>query len=104
MNNAPLLPHRRALVTGGGTGIGRAIALALSRAGARVVVTDKDEGAAKAVAGEIGSGAVGLRLDVTSADETARVLDRAVAELGGLDILCANAGISTMNWTVDLTE
>src|SRR4051794_40965206 len=104
MNNAPLLPHRRALVTGGGTGIGRAIALALSRAGARVVVTDKDENAAKAVAAEIGAEALALRLDVTGAAETDRVFEAAFQELGGLDVVCANAGISTMNWTIDLSE
>jgi meso-butanediol dehydrogenase / (S,S)-butanediol dehydrogenase / diacetyl reductase len=104
MTTAPLLDKRRALVTGAGTGIGRAIALALSRAGARIAVTDKDQQAARAVADEIGSGAVGIRLDVTSADETARVFDRVFEEFSGLDILCANAGISSMNWTVDLTE
>jgi NAD(P)-dependent dehydrogenase (short-subunit alcohol dehydrogenase family) len=45
-----------------------------------------------------------LRLDVTDAAETAAVIERAAAGLGGLDIVCANAGISTMSRVVDLSE
>jgi meso-butanediol dehydrogenase/(S,S)-butanediol dehydrogenase/diacetyl reductase len=97
------LAGRRALVTGAGTGIGRAIAAALTSAGARVAVTDLDQAAAYAVAGEL-DGAIGLRLDVTDASETAAVIERAAMELGGLEIVAANAGVSTMNPVVDLGE
>ena len=91
---------QRALVTGAGTGIGRAIARALAAAGAaQIVVTDLDLAAAERVAAEIGN-ASAARLDVTDATATAAV----VAGAGPLDIVCANAGVSTMRRVADLTE
>jgi NAD(P)-dependent dehydrogenase (short-subunit alcohol dehydrogenase family) len=98
------LAGRRALVTGAATGIGRAIARALARDGAAVAVTDLDGRAAEATAAEIGLSAIGLGLDVTDAAATARVLDEAAARLGGVDIVCANAGVSSMRPVVELTE
>ena len=98
------LTGRNALVTGAGTGIGRAIARALAAAGARVFVTDIDVRAAAAVAAEIGPAARAARLDVTSALETDTVIAAAVGEFGRLDVVCANAGISTMRRVVDLSE
>jgi NAD(P)-dependent dehydrogenase (short-subunit alcohol dehydrogenase family) len=98
-----LLAGRRALITGAGTGIGRAIARALTSAGARVAVTDRDEAAARTVARAL-EGAVAFRLDVTDAAETADVIERAADAFGGLEIVCANAGVSTMNRVVDLGE
>jgi meso-butanediol dehydrogenase / (S,S)-butanediol dehydrogenase / diacetyl reductase len=98
-----LFEGRRALVTGAGTGIGRAIAEALAAAGARVAVTDLDAGAAQAVAARL-EGAIAFRLDVTDAAETKRIMDRAVHQLDGLEIVCANAGVSTMRAVVDLSE
>jgi meso-butanediol dehydrogenase/(S,S)-butanediol dehydrogenase/diacetyl reductase len=98
-----LLEGRRALVTGAGTGIGRAIAEALAAAGAMVAVTDLDAADAEAVAGRL-DGAIAFRLDVTDAAETTRVMERAADRLGGLEIVCANAGVSTMAPVVDLTE
>lgn len=95
---------RRAFVTGAGSGIGKAIVLALSKAGARVAVSDIDEASAGVVAAQAGAGATAHKLDVTNAAETATVLDAAARALGGLDIVCANAGVSTMNRVVDLTE
>jgi meso-butanediol dehydrogenase/(S,S)-butanediol dehydrogenase/diacetyl reductase len=99
-----LLAGRRALVTGAGGGIGRAIARALAREGARVAATDLDGDAARAVAGEIGPAAYGAALDVTRAAEVEAALADARARLGGLDVLCANAGVSTMAPVHDLTE
>ena len=99
-----LLAGKRALVTGGASGIGKAIAKALSAAGARVAVTDKNGAAAAALAKEIGATAIADGLDVTDAAVTARVFGRLQSEWGGVDIVCANAGISTMNPVVDLTE
>ena len=98
-----MLTGRRALVTGAATGIGRAIARALAGAGARVAVTDLDRAAAETLAKEL-AGAVAFRLDVTDAAATAAVFERVVAALGGLEIVCANAGVSTMNRAVDLSE
>jgi meso-butanediol dehydrogenase / (S,S)-butanediol dehydrogenase / diacetyl reductase len=98
-----LLEGRQALVTGAGTGIGRAIAEALAAAGAMVAVTDLDAADAEAVAGRL-DGAIAFRLDVTDAAETTRVMARAADHLGGLEIVCANAGVSTMAPVVDLTE
>ncbi|MBX6320623.1 MAG: SDR family oxidoreductase [Rhodospirillaceae bacterium] len=99
-----LLSGRRALVTGAGTGIGRAIARALADAGARVAVSDIDPAAATAVAMEIGRGAGAHRLDVTDARQTAQVFTDVEEAFGGLDLVVANAGVSTMNRVVDLTE
>jgi NAD(P)-dependent dehydrogenase (short-subunit alcohol dehydrogenase family) len=99
----PPLDGRRAFVTGGGAGIGRAIVRALTAAGARVVVSDLDPGAAQAVAEEVGAAAA-LRLDVTDGAATARAVAEAAEALGGLDAAVANAGISTMARVVDLTE
>jgi meso-butanediol dehydrogenase / (S,S)-butanediol dehydrogenase / diacetyl reductase len=104
MARGGLLAGRKALVTGAGGGIGRAIALALAREGAAVAVTDLDAEAARRVAAEIGPGAIARGLDVTSAAEVERVLAEAHRELGGLDTVCANAGVSTMAAVVDLSE
>jgi meso-butanediol dehydrogenase / (S,S)-butanediol dehydrogenase / diacetyl reductase len=97
-----LLQGRRALVTGAGMGIGAAIARALAEAGATVAVTDRDGAAARRVAADIGG--VGLALDVTDAAATAAAFDAAEAALGPLDLVCANAGVSTMRRVQDLTE
>lgn len=104
MTQQALLAGKRAFVTGAGSGIGAAIALALGKAGARVAVSDINEDSARALAERLGPSASAYRLDVTDAAETATVMDAAIAKLGGLDIVCANAGVSTMNRVVDLTE
>ena len=99
-----VLQGKRALVTGGGGGIGRAICLALAAAGAQVAVTDKDPAAAAAVALEMGPGHLSTACDVTAASSVADAFDLAVAAMGGIDIVCANAGVSTMNRVGDLSE
>ena len=116
MADHQLLVGKRALVTGGGAGIGAAIVRALAKAGARVCVTDVNGAAAEELAAELAGASpavpgsspriahLALRLDVTNAAETERVFDAAFDAFGGLDIVCANAGISTMNRVVDLTE
>jgi meso-butanediol dehydrogenase/(S,S)-butanediol dehydrogenase/diacetyl reductase len=100
----PVLDNRRALVTGAGSGIGRAIARALAKHGARVCVTDIDMEKATATAERIGPAAFALALDVTNAQATTEVFREAHARLGGLDLVCANAGVSTMQRVVELTE
>ncbi|MDP6952446.1 MAG: SDR family oxidoreductase [Alphaproteobacteria bacterium] len=84
---------KRAMVTGGGHGIGRAIAERLAGEGARVLICDRDRARAEDVAAELGEGAKAYVLDVRERAE----VDAAVAEIvnlwGGLDVLVANAGV-----------
>ena len=88
------LEGRVAVVTGGARGLGEAYVRALSAAGARVVIADVLEAEGRALAGELGAGAICERLDVTSEDDWARVVDRTVAEFGSIDVLVNNAGIA----------
>ena len=86
------LQGRVAVVTGGGSGIGRAMCEAFVRAGARgVVVADIDAAAAQAVADAVGG--VGCRTDVRSADEVRALVALATARFGQVDLFCSNAGI-----------
>jgi NAD(P)-dependent dehydrogenase (short-subunit alcohol dehydrogenase family) len=92
------LAGRNALVTGGGKGIGAAVARRLAEAGAGVMVADIDKAAAEQTAGEItaaisGARAIGVEVDVTDSAAVEAGVARAVSELGGLDILVNNAGI-----------
>jgi 2-hydroxycyclohexanecarboxyl-CoA dehydrogenase len=89
------LDGKTALVTGGARGIGRAIALALSREGARVAVVDILEDGAVAVRREIealGGAALALATDVTRSDEVTRAVEGTIARWGHLDIVVNNAG------------
>lgn len=87
------LDATRVLVTGGTSGLGRAMAVALAAAGARVAVTGRDEARAAAVAADIGPGATGLALDVRDESSVRAGVDRVYERLGGLDLLVGNAGI-----------
>jgi NAD(P)-dependent dehydrogenase (short-subunit alcohol dehydrogenase family) len=80
-------------ITGGGRGIGRAIAQSLAREGARVAIGDLDQASAEAAAAAIGGDAVGLGLDVTDHAGFTAFLDEVEQRLGPLDILVNNAGI-----------
>lgn len=82
-----------AVVTGGASGIGAALAGALVGAGARVVVADLNGADAEAVARGIGPDAVGAQADVTSEDDLRSLLALAEERFGPVDIFCANAGI-----------
>ena len=86
-----------AVVTGGGSGIGRALALALAREGARVVVADIDEAAMEAVVREArghGVDALPVRTDVTDLAQVQGLADRAWREFGAVHVLCNNAGVA----------
>jgi NAD(P)-dependent dehydrogenase (short-subunit alcohol dehydrogenase family) len=98
------LRGKRAIVTGAGSGIGRAIALRLAREGASVVVADVDEVAAGAVAREIGDEALVNRTDVTSAEEVEALVGRTVDEWDGLDVMVNNAGIGVAGHVTDTSE
>ena len=90
------LAGRIALVTGGGSGIGRATAQRLAAEGACVVVADRDAGSAAKVAAELGSAdiAVPVTADVTSEDDVAAALAAAALAFGGVDLVVNNAGLS----------
>jgi clavulanate-9-aldehyde reducatase len=90
------LAGRTALVTGASSGIGRATALALAEAGARVAVGARRRDPLVALAArieEVGAGALPLDLDVTDEAACRRAVEQTVEELGGLDILVNNAGL-----------
>jgi meso-butanediol dehydrogenase / (S,S)-butanediol dehydrogenase / diacetyl reductase len=96
------LDGRRALVTGGAHGIGRAIAAALTRSGVRVAVADIDHEAGRRTAQELG--AVAVVVDVRERASVERAFAEALERLGGCDILIANAGVSTMSPALGLTD
>jgi 3-oxoacyl-[acyl-carrier protein] reductase len=82
------------IVTGGARGIGEAIVRRLTSEGARVLIADIDEGAARATADAIGAGALSHRLDVTDPASWDAAVERATSDWGRLDILVNNAGIA----------
>jgi len=91
-----VLAGKRALVTGGASGIGRATALLFAQEGAAVAVVDLDVAGGEAVAHSIvqhGGRAIFLPCDVARSDECRRAVQQVVEALGGLDVLVNNAGI-----------
>ena len=98
------LEGKRAVVTGAGAGIGRAIALRLAGEGAHVALADVDEEAAKNVASEIAGETLARRTDVTRADEVEALVSSVVEGWGGLDVMVNNAGVGVAATAVDTTE
>jgi NAD(P)-dependent dehydrogenase (short-subunit alcohol dehydrogenase family) len=94
-----LLENKRAIVTGGGSGIGRATCRRMAEEGAHVAVLDINGEAAMSVADEIDG--FGFAVDVGEPDALRDVVDAAVATLGGLSILYNNAGIGDFNRLTD---
>lgn len=82
-----------ALITGGASGFGAAMARRLAGRGASVVVVDVNEEGAAAVAEEVGG--VAMRCDVSSMQDNLAAVALAVERFGGLDVVCLNAGVST---------
>jgi NAD(P)-dependent dehydrogenase (short-subunit alcohol dehydrogenase family) len=91
-----------ALVTGGGRGIGRAVALAFAREGARVAVSARTRSEIEAVAAECGRGAIALPLDVTDEVACGAIVGRVKEQLGRLDVLVNNAGVASSHKFTEL--
>jgi len=96
------------VVTGGSKGIGKGIAGVFARAGANVLLAARDEQALAATAEELGHEAGGriatVSADVSRTQDCARIAETAMAQLGGIDVLCANAGIFPDKPFAELTE
>jgi NAD(P)-dependent dehydrogenase (short-subunit alcohol dehydrogenase family) len=90
------LDGRVAVITGGASGIGRACALAMARRGADVVIADVNEERMAATVAEVealGRRSLGMRCDVSRDGEPDLLAERAIAEMGGVDLLMNNAGV-----------
>src|SRR4051794_32602027 len=87
------LTGKVAVVTGGGRGIGKAIAAGLAAEGVRVAIADLDGATAEQAAAEVGGGAIGLALDVTDRPAFTAAIDDIEGRLGPIDIVVNNAGI-----------
>ncbi len=102
------LKDKIAIVTGAGSGIGRAIALAMVREGARVVLVgrrnDRVEAVAREVPREEQGSAMALAADVSKRDEIERVLQETVKAFGGINVLVNNAGILHAGTAEQITE
>jgi len=91
------LTGRRALITGGNRGLGRAFALALAEAGADVAIAARDAGRNAEVVAEIearGRRGLAVEADITAPDDVRRLVAEVTAELGGIDVLVNNAGVA----------
>ena len=101
------LDGKVAIVTGAGRGIGRAIALALTREGADVIVNDVDPPSAEATANEartMGRRALSIVADVSKKEEVIKMVETAIKAFGKIDILVNNAGIFSSIPLEDMTE
>lgn len=97
MPNAIDLKGKRAVVTGGAQGIGRAVVERLIASGARVAIWDRDADLAARTAAELGDQVSAFAVDVTDLASVEKVTAETVAAFGGIDILVNNAGISGPN-------
>ncbi|WP_277370356.1 SDR family NAD(P)-dependent oxidoreductase [Rhodococcus rhodochrous] len=101
------LAGKTSIVTGGGSGLGRASAIRFSQEGARVAVVDLDSVAAHDAVAEItaaGGQAFGMAVDVTKAAECEAMVTRTIEEFGHVDVLFSNAGITGNGSATDITE
>ncbi len=98
------LDGKTAMVTGGGSGIGLAIARLFAREGARIVIQGRRERELEEAVAEIGSGAVAFLGDVTDSSDRDRAVELVSERFGGLDIYVANAGTNTLSHTSAVDE
>lgn len=100
------LHGKKALVTGGSSGIGTSVALAYVQAGAQVAIAARNSAALEKVAGDIaatGGKVMPICCDVTRPEQVTRMLDQVTAELGGIDIAVCNAGIITVTPMLEMS-
>lgn len=91
------LKDKVSIITGGARGLGKAMALSLAQAGSNIVIADVDLAAAESTAADLaqeGVRALGVKVDVTSADEVQKMVDAVTNEFGTIDVLFNNAGIA----------
>jgi glucose 1-dehydrogenase len=102
------LQNKVAIVTGGNSGIGKAIALGLAKAGANIVIDYiSDPSATNALELEIvasGDRAIGVDADVSRVDQLQTLIDAAVSQFGRIDVMVNNAGVETRTSVLDTTE
>ena len=98
------LQGKIAIITGAGSGIGRACALALAREGAKVALVGRRKSLLEEVAHEIGDSAFVLAADVSKKDEIDRIVEQTVAHFGGLNVLLNNAGVLHIGTAEQVTE
>ena len=97
------LKDKICIVTGGGSGIGRATCRIFAREGAKVIVADRNSEAAVAVAKDL-PGAVAHSVDVSKSADVKRMIDDTVRQFGRLDVIVNNAGYGTFGTVVDIDE
>jgi glucose 1-dehydrogenase len=102
------LTGKVAIVTGGNSGIGKAIALGLAKAGARIVIDyvvhpEATEALERSIIA-LGDAAIGVKADVSRIDELQALVDAAVAKFGRVDIMVNNAGVETRTSVLETTE
>jgi 3-oxoacyl-[acyl-carrier protein] reductase len=101
------LSEKVAIITGGGSGIGRALCLGLAQEGATIVVCDVDESAAEVTASEltrIGAESLAVAVDVSQADQVAAMVEQALSFAGKIDILVNAAGIWPRHPFLEVSE
>jgi NAD(P)-dependent dehydrogenase (short-subunit alcohol dehydrogenase family) len=98
------LKNKIAIVTGAGSGIGRACAVALAGEGARVALVGRRKERLEETSREIGESALVLAADVSQKDEIARVVEQTAAHFGGLNVLLNNAGVLHIGTAEQITE
>jgi NAD(P)-dependent dehydrogenase (short-subunit alcohol dehydrogenase family) len=96
------LEDKAALVTGAGSGIGRAIAIEFAREGAKVLIAELNEETGRTVADEIGEAARFLRCDTAKEEEVGAAIQAAVDAFGRLDVMVNNAGVCMRDWDTTL--
>lgn len=99
-----MLNGKIALITGGGRGIGRAIALVLAREGVRIAVAARTSEQVEQVAAEIGNGAIAVTCDVSDSESVTQMFAQTRERLGDVDILVNNAGIAESATLVNTTD
>ena len=102
------LRDKVAIVTGGNSGIGKAVALGLAKAGARIVIDyvahpEATDALEREIAA-IGDQSIGVDADVSQPAELQKLVDAAVAKFGRLDVMVNNAGVETRTSVLDTTE